>query len=402
MVKDTQGEAGATEGRGKRSRRDEPYALYQRSSDARWVGRLKLPGGRHRYFTGTTRREVLEGRDGRAGLRAALRVVQSGQPLPDERLTFGAYLERWLAGLSSPPLKPRTVEYYREYPRRYILGTELASRSLARLTTGDLRALCSARLEAGLAQTTVHHLHAVIRRALGVAHRDGVIPRNVAALLDKGEKPGMGRSPMRALQDEEPERFLEAVRGEPLEALFTLAITAGLRQGELLGLRWRDVDLERGVLSVTSSLQLGRDGTRVIGTTKTGRGRSVELAPITVTALREQRRRQREAQLRAGSRWQDSGLVFSNSFGDHIYPASLNRTLDRALAVAGLPRVRFHDLRHTAATRMLSRGVHPKIVSEMLGHASVGITLDLYSHVTPTMQREAVRTAWGEADGRTQ
>ena len=142
-----------------------------------------------------------------------------------------------------------------------ILGTELASKPLARLTTGDLRALYSARLEAGLARTTVHHLHAVIRRALGVAHRDGVIPRNVAALLDKGEKPGMGRSPMRALQDEEPERFLDAVRGEPLEALFTLAITAGLRQGELLGLRWRDVDLGRGVLSVTSSLQLGRDGT---------------------------------------------------------------------------------------------------------------------------------------------
>ncbi len=128
----------------------------------------------------------------------------------------------------------------------------------------------------------------------------------------------------------------------------------------------------------------------------------MELAAVAATALREHRRRQREARLRTGSRWQDSGLVFTNSFGDNIYPASLNRTLDRILAVAGLPRVRFHDLRHTAATRMLSRGVHPKIVSEMLGHASVGITLDLYSHVTPTMQREAVRTAWEGADSRTQ
>jgi integrase len=199
---------------------------------------------------------------------------------------------------------------------------------------------------------------------------------------------------MQALTGDEPERFLQAIRGTRLEALYAVAVTAGLRQGELLVLRWRDVDLDRGMLAVSGSLQRDGEGAWHIGSTKTDRSRVVEVAALAVTALREHRAHQHEERLLAGSRWNATDLVFCSEFGKHLNPVTLNRILHRILEAAELPPIRFHDLRHTAATRLLERGVHPNVASEMLGHASVSVTLDIYSKVTPTIQREAIRLAW--------
>jgi integrase len=197
---------------------------------------------------------------------------------------------------------------------------------------------------------------------------------------------------MSALNPEQARALVEAARGGPLEAIMITALATGMRKGELLGLRWREVDLERGTLAITGTLQRTAAGL-VISETKTARSRrQVELSAVAVDALRRHRAAQTERRLLAGREWNDHGLVFPSTLGkpqdgSHLLYGQFHPLLKKA----GLPLIRFHDLRHTAATLMLGRGIHPKIVSEMLGHATVAITLDLYSHVTPTMQRQAAQ-----------
>ena len=167
-----------------------------------------------------------------------------------------------------------------------------------------------------------------------------------------------------------------------------VALTTGLRQGELRALRWKDVDLDRGVLAVRGSLMGTARATMTIGTPKNGKARSVELGSIAVASLRDHRARQAEERKVVPLRG-DLGLVFCTEWGEYLPTNTIVLALHRVLSRAGLPVIRFHDLRHTAATLMLSQGVHPKMASEMLGHSTVAITLDLYSHITPTMQRQA-------------
>jgi integrase len=178
-----------------------------------------------------------------------------------------------------------------------------------------------------------------------------------------------------------------------------LAITTGLRRGELLGLRWEDVDLERGTLRVGRSL-VREEGRHTVGETKTRRGRrQVNLTPRTVNALKAHRKRQLEERMRLAGAYKDRGLVFSTSVGTPVNPENLvNRSFKPLLKKAGLPEIRFHNLRHTCATLLLSRGVHPKLVQELLGHATIAMTLDTYSHYLPSMGDQAAE-AMGDALG---
>jgi integrase len=230
----------------------------------------------------------------------------------------------------------------------------------------------------------------VLHKALDQAVSDGLIPRNVA----KGVKvPQTKRTQIRPLTPEQARTLLDATRGDRLEALYILALSTGLRQGELLALRWEDVELEDAVLRVRRTLT--RIGGKVgVGPPKTSKSRrSVGLTAIAAEALRDHLARQLEEMERMGSLYHPGGLVFSNESGGIINPSNLrNRSLARLLKRAGLPpTTRFHDLRHTCATLLLSRNVNPKIVSEMLGHSSISVTLDTYSHVLPTMQESAIR-----------
>lgn len=187
--------------------------------------------------------------------------------------------------------------------------------------------------------------------------------------------------------------LLQAIEGDPLEALYLLALTTGMRQGELLSLKWADVDLEAGHVQVRSSVRKGKEGF-VFSEPKTSASRrQVALTMSAVAALYRHRACQLEQRMADGPLWQDNDLVFPDVFGMPFNGITLlRREFLPLLKRAGLPLIRFHDLRHTAATLMLLKGAHPKIVSEMLGHASVSITLDLYSHVLPNMQREAAET----------
>jgi integrase len=367
-----------------RRRRDRGDGSVFQRSDGRWVARLTDSAGRPRYLYAKDRAQAKQ------RLADAQAVVHIGQPLPDQRMTFGRYLLDWVAGLGAASVKPRTVAYYERYVRRHLLPSDVARKPLARLEPSDLRRLYAAKLSSGLSSTSVHHIHAVIHVALQRAVDDGILGRNVAALVGRSNRPKVRRVEMSTIAGgDQPRRFLEAAKAERLEALLVLAITTGMRRGELLALRWKDVDLDRGVLGVTGSLQGETRPTLSIASPKSGKSRSVALGTVAVTALREHRKRQEQAQLLVGNEWRDLGLVSSTEFGDFLSPTTLRLALRRTLTRAGLPMIRFHDLRHSAATLMLSRGVHPKMASEMLGHSTIAITLDLYSHVTANMQRQA-------------
>jgi integrase len=371
--------------RPRRGRRDPgDGAIFQRG-DGRWVARLKSPAGRGwRYFYAPTK--------GAAKLRLteAQRALEDGRPIPDQRQTFGAYLEQWLVGLASSNAKPATVAYYTRYVRCHLLKSRLAAKPLARLDVSDLRELYAEKLASGLNSTTVHHLHAVAHLALNQAVDDGKVGVNVASKIGRQYRPKVARREITTIADgDQPRRFLAAAKGERLVALMVLAVTTGMRQGELRALRWKDVDLDRAQLAVTGSVMGTRRANLAIGTPKNGKARSVTLAGVAVTALRDHRRRQVEEQLLVGKEWKDRSLVFCTEFGDILPTNTMVLLLHRVLKRAGLPIIRFHDLRHTAATMLLSNGVHPKVASEMLGHSTVAITLDLYSHVSKNMQQQA-------------
>jgi integrase len=374
--------------RARRGRRDPGDGAIFERGDGRWVARLKNPTGRGwRYFYAPTKAAA------KSRLIQAQRAVDEGRPIPDQRQTFGAYLEQWLVGLTSSNAKPATVAYYTRYARHHLLKSPLASKSLARLEVSDLRELYAVKLAGGLSPTTVHHLHAVVHLALNQAVDDGKLGVNAASKIGRQYRPKVSRREMTTIaHGDQPRQFLEAAKGERLEALMVLAITTGMRQGELRALRWKDVDLGHAHLAVTGSVMGTKRADLAIGTPKSGKARSVTLAAVAVESLREHRRRQVKEQLVVGREWTDHDLVFCTEFGAILPTNTMVLVLHRVLKRAGLPMIRFHDLRHTAATMLLSNGVHPKVASEMLGHSTVSITLDLYSHVSKNMQQQAAET----------
>ena len=353
-----------------------------RRADGRWCAHVALHSGQRRYVYGRTRQDVA------VKLRAAVKSREEGLPLPPTRETVESFLTSWLEQQRSR-VRPRTWMRYEQFVRIHVLPV-LGKVLLNHLGPQHIERLYADRRAAGVGAVSVHHLHTVLHKAFEQATRWNLIQRNVVRLVDT---PRMPRREMSVLAPPEVRTLLASAAGGPLEALLALAATTGMRRGELLATRWRDVELERGVLRVTGSLQRDTSGVLRITEPKTARSRrQVELSSLAVEALLRHRTQQTEHRLRLGEEWQDHDLVFPNprglpQDGSHMVAGQFLPLLTRA----GLPRIRFHDLRHTAATLMLGRGVHPKIVSEVLGHSTIGITLDLYSHVTPTMQRAAAQ-----------
>lgn len=235
---------------------------------------------------------------------------------------------------------------------------------LGRLGPFHLEHLYAERIKAGLSPTTVLQLHRLLHHALRDAVRWSLVLRNVSELVTP---PRRARYDFRVLSSDQARAFLQAVKGDRLEALYVVAITTGMREGELFGLRWTDVNLRTGWLRLTRQLK-----------TKSSR-RQVLLPRIVVEALTAHDERQAQERELVGTAWEDNGLVFPNTIGRPINVSNfLPRDFYPLLERAGLPRMRFHDLRHSAATLLLELGIHPKVVSEMLGHSQIGITLDLY------------------------
>lgn len=318
-------------------------------------------------------------------LRELQRQAEQGLLPAGRPPTVAQFLAQWLEG-QRHSLRPRTWDGYESIVRTRLVP-QLGRLRLDQLTPAHLAAAYDRLLGQGLSPKSVLNSHRLLHRALGDAVRWGMLARNPCDLVDP---PRAARPAVRALDAGEVARLLEASASDDLGPLVTVAVLTGLRQGELLGLTWDDVDLERGELSVVRSVQRVRGQGLVVVPPKTASSkRLVPLAPQAVAALREQRTRQLAARLKAGPAWAEGDWVFTTALGMPYHPADVGHRFQRLLERAGLPRVRFHDLRHTAASLLLGEGVHPKVVASLLGHSTVQVTLDTYSHVTPGLARQA-------------
>jgi integrase len=300
--------------------------------------------------------------------------------------TVGEYLARWLSDSVRDTVRQRTYERYESIVRVH-LDPSIGRVKLTALTPAHVRGLYREKLDTGLAPRTVLHIHRTLSKALKQATDDGLIPRNAAGLV---KPPRPRREEIRPLDREQVRALFEAAKGDRLEALCVVAVTAGLRRGELQGLKWEDVDLSgaTGMLQVRRTLSEPRGG-YIFEAPKSGKGRSVRLTRKATAALREHRKRQLEERMEHAGLWEDSGLIFPSGVGTPISGGNLNRAFKATLRRAGLPAFRFHDLRHTCATLLLREGVNPKYIQELLGHADISLTLNIYSHVLPDMGHAA-------------
>lgn len=362
-------------------------SIYRRK-DGRWVGQYTVQtanGPKYRYTYGKTRKAVAE------KLTKAMADRDGGLVFDAGSVTVGEYLDRWLSDSVRDTVRQNTFENYVYLVRKHIKPT-LGRVKLKSLTPAHVRGLYREKLDSGLSNRTVNYIHVTLHKALKQAVNDALIPRNVTEAV---KAPRPVKKEVQALDSDQARAFLEAARGDRLEALYVVAITTGLRQGELLGLRWSDVDLEARKLAVRRALVAGsvgsRTGARFDAPKNSKSRRTVKLTGSAVEILKRHKAAQNEERLKLGSLWEDHGLVFPNRAGKPMDHNNLyRRDFKKMLAKAGLPNTfRFHDLRHTCATLLLVKNVNQKVVQEMLGHATITQTMDTYSHVLPTMQDAA-------------
>jgi integrase len=321
-------------------------------------------------------------------------VDQQSYSAPTKASVREYLTKEWLPAVKAT-IRPSTYNSYVQHVECHI-APHIGSVKLAKLTGSQINALYAKLAEtgrkdgkSGLSPMTIHHVHACLHKACKDAVRWGHISRNPLDAADPPRKKGDGTREMQTWTKEQLKAFLESVRDDRLSPLWHLIAMTGMRRGEAIGLRWQDVDLENARLSVRRALiPINRDV--VVSEPKTAKGRRViALDPGTVEVLKAQAARQLDEQKQWDDGLVDSGLVFTVACGAALDPESVSRYFRQAVKQSLLPRIRLHDLRHTHATLALQAGIHPKVVSERLGHATVSITLDTYSHAIPAMQEEA-------------
>jgi integrase len=365
----------------KKHRKNGEGTLFKRK-DGLWQASFVPENGKRLYFYGKTQAEALE------KLRKAQQEEQKGILATGPKQRLGDYLIQWLEATHKPPMaRHTTYTQYRSMIHKH-LAPNLGNVFLHKLTVQQLQAFYARKLQEGLKPNSISVIHAVLHKALENAVKWNLISRNVASLVTVPRK---NPHEVHALSTDEARKLIQAARDSRIEALLIIAITTGVRRGELLGLRWDDVDLERGVLHIRRTMS------RVAGfgfiendpKTKASR-RRVTLPNVALEALKSHRIKQDQVKLEAGTSWIEKGLVFTNMTGNFLDPGHLLTLFYRVLDQAGLARMRFHDLRHSAATILLTMGVHPKVVQELLGHSTIAMTMDTYSHVLPSMQKDAM------------
>lgn len=378
-----------------RKRGNAEGSIRQRPKDGLWEARVSLPNGTRKSLYGKTRAEVAR------KLTEARRTLDQGLTMPTSRLTLAGFATQWLTETIQPSCRPKTYRSYEQQVRNHIVPA-LGTVKLADLTPLRIQRFLNAKRDAGaLSPRSVKMLHEILHNMLGHAHRLGYI--GVNPLADKRvPAPRAPRRQVKALSPNDARAVLAAVRGERLEALVTVALAVGLRQGEALGLTWADVESETGTLTVNRQLQRVKGAWQLDEVkSETGR-RQIPLPAAVVEALRAHKVRQLEERLGAGARWKGApwDLVFPTSIGTLLDGVRVTHRFGELLGRAGL-EMTFHDLRHGAASLLLAQGVPARVVMEILGHSDIRLTLGTYSHVLPALTREAadrMNTAiWGDA-----
>ncbi len=356
--------------------------IYRRA-DGRWAARVSV-GYRNgkrarRWVYGKTRADVAD------KLRTAIQAHEQGLLPQPARQTVEQFLNRWLAESAKPRLRPRSFASYAQVIQSHI-SPHLGRTPLQKLAPQHVQAWLNFVHAGGLSPRTCNYARAILRAALAQALRWGIVSRNVATLV---EAPRVARHEIQPLTPDQARALLMTIRGHRLEALVTVAIALGLRQGEALGLRWDAVDLDAKVLHVRTSLQRVDKQWHLVEPKSARSRRTLALPGIAASALRAHRVRQLEERLAAGSRWRENGFVFATGVGTPLEPSNVTKAFKALLTKAGIREIRFHDLRHTAATFLLAQGVDPRTIMETLGHSQISLTLNTYSHVLPALQRDA-------------
>jgi integrase len=360
-----------------------------RIKDGRWRGAITVGykpnrNGRvtqdRKVFSGSTRAEVAE------QMKKALHQQQQGQNLNPDRISVSGLMDRWLMDLVKPSCSYKTFTTYRDIAEKHILPA-FGPVLLAKLTTPQIQRFLNDKHQSGLSAKTVKHIRDCFRAALNVAVDTwDLIPKNPAS---KARPPDQPQRAMQVLDPDQARSFLGLVENHRLNALFSLAICLGPRQGEVLGIRWENLNLDAGVLTINGALKR-IEGKLIKGKTKKEcSNRTIQLPAVTIAALRRHEVQQDQERLWAGSRWQETGYVFTTRIGTPIERRNLLRDWYRLMGSSALPLIRFHDLRHSAATLLFAQGVHPRTVMEILGHKDLSTTMRIYGHVVDRMKQEA-------------
>jgi integrase len=361
-------------------------SVYQRQSDRRWVGSFIVENGSRKYVYGNTRKEAYE------RLQQAQREYQQGMLVVGPQQTVKQYLEHWLENVHKPTIRVGSYLVYRTILNNHILP-QLGHIKLNKLTPEQVESLYTKKLKEGLAPKTIAGIHGLLHKALDNAVRRGLIARNVCDVISP---PRVTRHEITVLTEEQAKRLLEVAHGHRFEALLTVALTTGMRKGELLALRWQDIDFANRSVHIRRSVNRFPGFGIVENEPKTTASRrKIVLPQFVLEVLKQHKTYQDEARQKAGTAWQDHDLVFCNTIGGFQDVKHLRLSFKRLLKEAGLPEIRFHDLRHSAATILLSMGVNVKVIQELLGHSQISMTLGIYSHVLPGMQHEAMEK-WDE------
>jgi integrase len=355
-------------------KRGQGEGTIRQRADGRWEAMYTDAAGRRKSLYGTTRQEVA----GR--LAAAIRDRDKGLMSADARMTVEQYLKSWLETMRPPRIRESTWIRLETHLRLHAIPA-IGKVKLAQLNRMHLQQLYTQCQAKGLSPTTVNHLHGALHQALKDAMRSDLVPRNVAELADP---PPIKKRETPIATPEQVDKLLEAAHGHRLEALLFLEVATGLRNSELLALKWSHVDMTCGVLHVKQTRSRVKKG-YVDERPKTESGRrDITLIPIVLESLREHRKRQLTERLAAGPAWKDEDRVFPSSIGTALDASNLDKQWDRLKVRAGLPEeMHFHDLRHSAASWLISKGVDVVAVSLMLGHADPSVTLRIYAHAMP-------------------
>lgn len=375
--------------------------------DGRWRGEVSVgwrrneetghPVWKRKTVSAKTRGEVAD------KLKELLRDQQRGLNIDPNKQTVGEFLAAWLEDTVKPSVRPKTYRSYEQMVRCHIAkkltpeeiqkkGLDnvpgLGALPLAKLTLQVVQRWLNEKLKAGNSPSLVAYLRTVLRGALGQAVRDDLLPRNSAALA---RPPRVERRQVEPFNPEQAGNFLKAAVGHRLEALFTCALAVGLRSGEASALQWQeDVDLEAGRITVRHTLQRRKGAGLVLVPPKSEKGRrTVELPAVCVAMLRRHLENQQLERQMAGTRWQETGFVFTSTIGTPIDDRKVLREFDAIVKAAGLPKQRFHDLRHAAITLLGAQDVPLKVIAEIVGHSDIRLTQNVYQHVFQPAKREA-------------
>ena len=358
--------------------------------DGRWEARIQITDP----ITGKKKRPSVYGKTRPEVVKKLTKLMsdhQMGINIAPDKITLGAWIEKWLNNYAKPTVRIGTWEGYETNFRNHIkplLGDTL----ITKLTTNDLQVFYNAKLlngrhdkKGGLSVNTIRLIHAVIFSSLKQAHREGMIPRNVAEFV---RLPSADKKEIKILTPEQMEIFLNSISENRLYAAFALELGSGMRRGELLALRWSDINLETGECLISRSLVRGVSGELHINAPKTKSStRNILVPSSALEALIKHKAAQNKEIMANRKNYAEHDLIFCDEIGGPINPANFVKNYQRLLKNNGLPKISFHALRHSVATALLIDGVHMKAVQDLFGHATLAITGDAYTHVPVSVQR---------------